>query len=201
MAYWKNGKQPKRRSDHSGERYGRLTLMAFSHYRDGTTDQHYLARCDCGTQLTVGLSAIRQALKDSGNVSCGCYHAEVSRETNKQFRTDPATLMAKRVFYASYSDGDLTLEQFIALSQEPCHYCGRERTNTRQYSDKVQVSEEWRNASSWSYNGLDRLDSTYPHNVNNVVSCCWMCNRAKGDTTVEQFREWLVRAYKVFGKP
>lgn len=40
------------------------------------------------------------------------------------------------------------------------------------------------------YNGLDRIDPKKPHNIDNVVPCCYDCNVAKLDRSQEDFKEW-----------
>jgi hypothetical protein len=42
------------------------------------------------------------------------------------------------------------------------------------------------------YNGIDRLDCAIGYQPNNVVSCCAICNRAKGDMPFEAFIEWII---------
>ena len=39
----------------------------------------------------------------------------------------------------------------------------------------------------FSYNGLDRIDSTKSHSLYNVVPCCLLCNKAKNNSTQEEF--------------
>jgi hypothetical protein len=48
---------------------------------------------------------------------------------------------------------------------------------------------------AWTYNGLDRVDRSKGHTSDNVVSCCWDCNRAKGDMTKEDFIIHIKRMY------
>ena len=62
----------------------------------------------------------------------------------------------------------LTEEEFNALWQKPCHYCGAEIKTI----------------------GLDRVDNYGPYHIDNVVSCCASCNRSKQTATLE---EWLER--------
>ena len=80
---------------------------------------------------------------------------------------------------------ELTREQVEDLVVKPCWYCGKESENVghiNTYKTK-------------GINGLDRIDSTLPYTTDNVVPCCWKCNAAKNDQTVEEFKEWLKRAY------
>ncbi len=68
-------------TDRTGEKYGRLTIVCFSHNSKGKTGQsrkHWLCQCQCGKQTTVAYNNLC-----SGNVkSCGCYHADRTRATH-----------------------------------------------------------------------------------------------------------------------
>lgn len=47
--------------------------------------------------------------------------------------------------------------------------------------------------SNWpsGRNGIDRVDSKLDYEPNNCVTCCKLCNRAKSDLTVEEFKIWI----------
>lgn len=59
----------------------------------------------------------------------------------------------------------ITIKQFESFWQKPCHYCG-EKTKTI---------------------GLDRVDNKKGYTIDNVVSCCPICNWMKRDYLVEDF--------------
>ena len=59
-----------------------------------------------------------------------------------------------------------------------CEYCG--------------YKPNWPN----DRNGIDRIDSNIDYLSDNCVSCCFRCNSAKNDMTVDQFKEWIDRVYK-----
>ena len=67
---------------------------------------------------------------------------------------------------------DLTEKQALELFSAPCYYC--------------QALPDPRN-------GIDRLDNTAGYTLENVVSCCYTCNKAKMAQTVEEFRAWAKR--------
>lgn len=58
----------------------------------------------------------------------------------------------------------LTLEEFENTIGTPCFYC-------HGYFGKVETGA-----------GLDRLDNEKGYELNNVVSCCFTCNKIKNDT-------------------
>lgn len=60
---------------------------------------------------------------------------------------------------------DLTREQFIALWGMPCAYCGIEIKSI----------------------GIDRVNPFESYNENNILPCCYDCNRMKNIMTKDQF--------------
>eukprot|EP01135_Chromosphaera_perkinsii_P001955 Nk52_evm2s215 gene=Nk52_evmTU2s215 len=71
----------------------------------------------------------------------------------------------------------LTDEQAIALFTSPCHYCG--------YSALPECC-----------NGIDRVDNSGPYSPDNSVSCCSICNRAKGAKHVDEFMG-ILKYYRI----
>ena len=71
----------------------------------------------------------------------------------------------------NYNNG-CTFEQFIELSQKPCHYCN---------------SPPQSKSNQFTYNGLDRIDPYKDHSVGNVVPCCGPCNMMKGRMGYDAF--------------
>lgn len=54
----------------------------------------------------------------------------------------------------------LSLHEYIALTAQPCYYCGNKLPHT---------------------GGLDRIDNTKGYTSENVLPCCTACNRIRGD--------------------
>jgi 5-methylcytosine-specific restriction endonuclease McrA len=82
---------------------------------------------------------------------------------------------------------ELTDSQVIDLMKKPCFYCGTIEGNTEDGTGKAN--------GAWNYNGLDRVDNTKGYILDNVVSCCPVCNQAKHTMTIENFRAWVTRIY------
>lgn len=59
----------------------------------------------------------------------------------------------------------LTLEQFNSFWQKDCYYCGH----------RVETI------------GLDRINNDEGYRIDNVVSCCSVCNVMRMDLTQDQF--------------
>jgi hypothetical protein len=78
---------------------------------------------------------------------------------------------------------NLTRDEFRALTKQPCNYCGREPKNIGR---KIR-----RHPDSYVYNGVDRVDNSCGYVLENCVSCCEICNRAKKDLTLDDFKVWI----------
>lgn len=76
MAETINAKRGHRFKDISGQRFGRLTVLEFSHIQDGRAFWRCL--CDCGTNAIVNGRNLRQRL----TMSCGCIRTENVTERN-----------------------------------------------------------------------------------------------------------------------
>ena len=93
------------------------------------------------------------------------------KERNKQYRRTPSGRFCDYKGNAKRRgiEFHLTEEQFESFWQKPCEYCGAEIETI----------------------GLDRLDSDGHYTIDNVVSCCWSCNKSKGRKTLEEWKKDL----------
>ena len=182
----------KPKNDLSGQKFGKLTVVEFSHYGKNSAPFYY-CRCECGNEKTIRALG----LLNGRTVSCGCF----GKEVRKRKRTNGELVTARKIWSGRYSDG-CSFEKFLELSQQPCYYCGAVKySKYNGYIDRLKsgrVEKDWFDQCWWSYNGIDRLDPTKPHIEDNIVPCCILCNQAKNDMTVEEFREWLIRIYDRF---
>lgn len=72
-----------------------------------------------------------------------------------------------------YNSLCISKEDIKILLTSPCHYCG--------------------GMSRTGVSGIDRIDSSKGYITGNVLSCCWMCNRAKSNTSYDAFMAWIQR--------
>lgn len=72
---------------------------------------------------------------------------------------------------------DLNLEHYKELLNLGCMYCGQGLENQNGYC-------------------LDRIDNNIGYLDKNITPCCKTCNMAKGNKTVNEFVDWIERAYK-----
>ena len=170
--------------DETGHRYGRLTVIERAPPPGQRRAACWLCMCECGEETVVDGCALR-----SGHTqSCGC----LQRETISQLRSLAPGLAMSKEIYARYrwragESGKkfaLTIEEFRALAIQNCHYCGVEPGN---------IYERDTYNGAFTYNGLDRIESSKGYVISNLVPCCWTCNRAKGDMSYSEFIDYLNR--------
>jgi len=144
-------------------------------------------RCACGIDKIVRLGDWK--LARIGSCGRGCQFSTSRKQ-------DPIITSAKTIFRTNYQDGNLTFEMFYLLSQQNCFYCGKSPSNkwnsfsTPSAETSSQFSIE---NGMFIYNGLDRINSFKPHNLDNVVSACINCNRAKAEKSQEEFIQWIIQ--------
>ena len=185
-----------------GQKFGKLTVIrVLGIDRYGNKKVNCL--CDCGGEKNVSINRLR-----NGNTSsCGCLKKENAikqlvgaclSNSKMKGKSEPRLATAKIVF-RRYSDGDLSFDDFLRISQQDCYYCGAVPANTTNYylTKVSKYSKERRLKGYFTYNGLDRVDNSYPHNNDNVVPCCVTCNKAKLQQSKEEFLDWIT---KVFNK-
>lgn len=177
------------KNDLLDQRFGSLLVIAPA--ENIGTYSAWLCRCDCGNEKIIKSTY----LIEGKSASCGC---KIGLMPNK----DPKLSSAKTIFVDKYSDGDLTFEQFLEISCKNCFYCDSLPSNSTNRLDSKSRNKRRKRENQFSgeigtftYNGLDRVDPTRGHDLDNVVPCCYTCNWSKSDLTIEEFRAWVVRIH------
>ena len=179
---------PQRKKDYAGKRHHKLTFIKPT----GEIKNNgaiWEALCDCGGTTTL--------IPCSETISCGCEIGIASRKRKRKY--DPIYASARRVWTSSTYRHDCEFEIFLELSQQDCHYCGRSPHRTynavsscrKIYKDGRQLQE-----GNFTYNGLDRVDSSLGHEIGNIVPCCYDCSKAKSTLTRDKFLELINLVYQ-----
>jgi hypothetical protein len=167
----------------------------------------------CGNQYETLLIYLRRNGLEKKH--CGCKGRNINTEVIRQnsalgvqkmiemgiVQKDPKLSSAKEV-YRNYKDGDLSFDNFVELTQQNCFYCGAVPGNCYNvYFKKIgearkNISPERISNGYFTYNGLDRVDSSKPHNIDNVVPCCHPCNWSKSNRTQQEFFDWIVKVFR-----
>lgn len=181
--------------DLSGKTFGLLTVIRKSHIiNEGTRSAktYWLCQCSCGKTHTVN----GRSLRDGSSRSCGCYFMNYRKVEDPKMVSAYAVYNHPRQYGKSivmkYSEADISFEKFLELSQKPCHYCGSPPFNR---VNKIPKGRKNYDDYWFTYNGLDRIDSSKKHTIDNCVPCCFVCNTAKGNMTVSNFLQWVEKVY------
>lgn len=75
----------------------------------------------------------------------------------------------------------LSFDEFKSIiTDAKCHYCDEKLLYNKH-------SRDWGKALTRAHQ-LDRMDNSKGYSIDNVVTCCWTCNRLKSDIfTYEEF--------------
>lgn len=164
------------------KKFNRLEVLAYN----GTKNQHSIwkCKCDCGSIIIVkGIH-----LKSGHSKSCGCLEKELLIKRNSL----DYGLASKRYLYGTYKRNarkrnlcfELNFDDFIKLTSANCFYCG--------VAPKNKIKRSINTNGEYNSNGIDRLNNTKGYLLTNCVSCCKICNRAKMDSNIEEFLEWII---------
>lgn len=180
-----------RKLDLTGQKYYRLTVLESVAAVNGRSA--WKCQCDCGIIKIVKTDDLR-----SGDTkSCGCWNQEQRSKRaenmySKCVKYTPEEASARYIWKKRYSE--MSFEDFYSLSQNNCHYCNEPPSNNQNVATKYS-SQNMKDSGYFTYNGLDRLDSTKPHSKENCVACCKYCNYAKRERTVEEFKLHVLSIY------
>lgn len=183
--------------------------------KNGLIRYFHECECICGK--------IFQTRADSKTRSCGCLRSELNRKKKLGYRRynkeksiqNLIETAAKKIYKSCYDDGDISFEDFLNLSQKPCHYCGTIKGNKTHCGLKKDgtpriitrydihgrkyTKYEWGHdliEGYFEYNGLDRVDSNKKHTKDNCVPCCKTCNLMKINHSQKFFVEHIGRIFK-----
>lgn len=173
-----------------GQKINRLTTISYSNGK-------WICLCECGNHIEV----LTKNLK-SNTKSCGCLKSEISFKNSHKLisgrrKYEPQIASARRIWKSyCYKDKlcNITFEQFLLISQQNCFYCGMKPNTKYNYFNTISSnsSQKAKTEGLFIYNGLDRIDSSKSHTSDNVVACCYNCNRAKNNRSVTDFLSWVV---------
>lgn len=175
-------------ADLTGKKFTRLTVEKMLGMSD-VANRAWGCRCECGVRLVVNA----RCLTKSQVRSCGCLNSEVRGQRGAPNKL-PYGHASRNELFASYKKSatsrghefELSLDAFVALVSANCTYCGSPPDLVRRPNKGVN--------GEFVYTGIDRVQNDIGYVAGNVVSCCWVCNRAKGPMTVAEFARWLDRA-------
>lgn len=187
--------QNKPKKDRTGQIFGKLKVISFARYElkqnSGGRKLIWNCECECGNEKEVENSNLI-----SGNVkSCGCLLREVIKIVHKKnIKKGIAFEYVWKEYVKSAEERQLeftlTKDQFRDITQQNCYYCG-----IQPHTVKDRNGSHIFKASSYIYNGIDRIDNSRGYTIINSVPCCRNCNIGKGTKTRDEFLAWVSRVY------
>jgi len=83
-------------------------------------------------------------------------------------------------------------ETFVSCIFSSCHYCGMcGSMATSRVGGNVMFKE-----TPILHNGIDRIDSTLPYTLDNIVTACKSCNTMKNTRRTKDFLIWAENIYQ-----
>lgn len=178
--------------DSLGKKFGKLVVERFVEFRQTPSKANVPmveCECECGKSKIVSLWDVRCGKTKT----CGFNHPHYEDRTLPAFNNIYEHSYKRRAI----KDGlefAISKEKFKELVQDKCHYCGSEPYGEEKiYENNRGVRKSGKYISRFIYNGLDRIDSNKGYVIDNVVSCCGICNHAKHTMSYEKFVAWLDR--------
>jgi hypothetical protein len=165
-----------KRTDITGQRFGRWTVIGFDHCRNGYRP-FWKCRCDCGV-----IKIVRgEHLKTGHSQSCGCYHLDVV--TTKRGRSkDPLYNQWRNIISRCTNERS---HSFI-------DYGGRGITVIERWLDfekfKADI-ELYLGPRPSSNHSLDRIDNDGNYHINNIRWATWK-TQAKNRRSVRSISKY-----------
>jgi hypothetical protein len=151
-----------------------------------------LVQCRCKKLLKVQLTNIR----NGNSICCGktpCRTNKLIGKRNKDTSYNALLYSYKKHARERGLSFDLTFDEFKKLLSKNCIYCKVEPFAVYQILNST--TKAVRAGIPVMYNGIDRVNSQKGYTLDNTVSCCKICNRAKSDLPLADFLKWIETVY------
>lgn len=159
----------------------------------GKNEWLWKCKCDCGNEFdsrehklnlrqgcqscTNSINQTQLAIKKANGVE----HIGLKNRLLKEYKTGAN----KRNL-----SFNLTFEQFTNLIEGNCAYCGEPPIVSEYQKQYMQ-----KKIKPYAHHGIDRIDSSIGYELDNCVCCCSKCNYAKHEMSLNDFKDWITKAY------
>lgn len=176
------------KKDLIGRRFSRLLVVREAGItRSG--NYKWLCVCDCGKEKVIPSDHLTRRLQPVA--SCGCYRDDRIREICSP---DPDAV-AFRLLYGTYrkralqKNIEMTLSDvdFRVITSSNCHYCGQ--------SPYMTIKNK-SGSGSYTYNSIDRIDSSVGYTMDNSLPSCHTCNIMKMAMSYDDFLNAVRKIYE-----
>lgn len=177
------------KNDITNQKFNDLTVIEWLGFVDVSQNKRrslWKCLCDCGNYVNVQQSS----LVTNNTKSCGCRVTNPIKSYKGEFYSAISAVLNDYKQSAKKRDYifEIGREEFLKLITQNCFYCGSSHSNKMPPQNKKD--------SSFTYNGIDRLDNNIGYVKNNVVTCCKQCNFLKRSLNYLDFIESIIKIYK-----
>lgn len=180
-----------------GSKIGKLTVLEYFYIDtkvEGKKRLLWRCQCECGNICNLRTDTLTGKNKKLKTHYC-------CRKCSDKIRADKRRLpnyqSLKNNIYKSYEyaanyrnyEFDITIEEMISIIERNCYYCGS--PPMVYIGDKSYLAE----GEEYKRLGIDRKDNKKGYTINNCVSCCFKCNMAKQEMSIEDFKNWIITLY------
>jgi hypothetical protein len=169
-------------TDLVGKQFGKLKIVSFSHSKNGQRIWNCI--CVCGKTKKLSSNKLLSGKRNH----CGCENIKY-KDRSIPVKKGLFYLYKKRMEKKGLSFS-ISFDNFCQIISSNCYYCGSPPNNIR------YGNVNYRNKSVCVYNGIDRVNNNLGYTEENCVSCCFICNSAKGDLSTDEFTKWAKSLYK-----
>jgi hypothetical protein len=136
-------------------------------------------KCVCGKEAFV----LTTRLIRGHTRSCGCLRGRATAEINRRKAALDNTYCLNKLYSNYRRDG---LRRGLPFDLSYCNTIPKQvyKHPTAEYIDPLL------------YNGVDRKNNLEGYVVENCVSCCGTCNKAKMTSSYEDFLDWIRKVYR-----
>lgn len=167
------------------------TFIEEAHSNSNTGRRYVKAKCVCGKEKIICINNVRCGNSNCcGSFPCG---KKIKRSRDVEVGYRSILYVYKKHAKERNFIFNLDYDYFKELTKGNCHYCGIEPIQV--YQLKNRITGKIRSGIPINYNGIDRIDSTKGYIIDNVVTCCKICNRAKSNLSLTEFKEWINKIY------
>ena len=182
-----------------GEKINQLTVIKgpFSKNKEGRL--YWSCLCDCGIITDINNSRLSKKVA----IACrDCVSTSIIKKFNSEKRIPYNKMMpgeaAFNDLYRRYQKSAdkkqitflLSKEDFRKITKENCTYCGSFPKNCHPSKESEhKLNEKGKRTNGfYTYNGVDRVNSSKGYEGSNCVSCCANCNYIKNDWDLEELK-------------
>lgn len=161
---------------------------------NGENYKFYNLQCQCNKIISIRKDRLKKAYEIGPykELNINCRECSIINKINLN-----AELMMSSKVYNHYKRGaknreidfNITPEMALYFFKQNCYYCGQEPSNV------FLLQRTMVNGKTFTYSGIDRIDSLKGYEEGNMVSCCKWCNFSKNNRDQKDFLEWTERLY------